>query len=95
MCGVDQHSPGAYFLRKGIFSALSTFITSPETERFVFEAVLFLSILSNFHHSEALKLNPVVICMKNISDKSFLRKVCWATKFALEMAIRYDRYLAS
>ncbi|KAK7058391.1 hypothetical protein VNI00_002025 [Paramarasmius palmivorus] len=88
MCGVGQLSPGAYFLRTDLFPSLVTFIKNPSTSQYTFEAILLLAILANFHKSDAGKLNPYLQKIKECSDAEFMRKICWASGFALETAIK-------
>ncbi|KAJ6621181.1 hypothetical protein B0H10DRAFT_1020010 [Mycena sp. CBHHK59/15] len=85
MCGVGQLSPGAYFLRRDLFPSIASFIKDPETEQFTFEAVLLLSVLANFHKS---KQNPYIQRIKESDDKDLMRKICWASNFALDAAVK-------
>ena len=64
------------------------FIKSPKTERYTFEAIILLSVLANYHKSEAAKLNPYLLRMKETDDDDLMRKICWASDFAAEMAIK-------
>ena len=61
---------------------------SPDTERFTFEAVILLSLLANFHKSDAAKLNPYLLHIQTTTDMEFMRKLCWATNFACDTAVR-------
>uniref|UniRef100_A0A0W0FAR2 Putative conserved protein UP6 n=1 Tax=Moniliophthora roreri TaxID=221103 RepID=A0A0W0FAR2_MONRR len=88
MCGVGQLSPGAYFLRRDLFPSLVTFMKTPETEQYTFEAVLLLAILANFHKSDAGKLNPYLQRIKVTEDPELMGKICWAAGFALETAVK-------
>ncbi|KAL1722164.1 hypothetical protein EV715DRAFT_193415 [Schizophyllum commune] len=88
MCGISQLSPGAYFLRIDLFPAITTIITSPETEQFTFEAALLLAILANYHKSDAATLNPYNQSLKNTKDRKLMEKICWASNFALNTAIK-------
>ncbi|KAH9065797.1 hypothetical protein EDB87DRAFT_1593217 [Lactarius vividus] len=81
MCGVNQLSPGAYLLREDFTPAIVAMIRGPETGRFTFEALLLLALLSNFHKSDAAKLNPFLRHIGEITDVDVLRRVCWATEF--------------
>lgn len=56
-------------------------IKGRETGRFTFEVLLLLALLSNFHKSDAAKLNPFLRHIGEITDVEVLRKVCWATEF--------------
>ncbi|KAJ7808228.1 hypothetical protein B0H14DRAFT_2870596 [Mycena olivaceomarginata] len=85
MCGVGQLSPGAYFLRRDLFPSIVTFIKAPETEVFTFEAILLLSLLANFHKS---KQNPYIQRIQETDDKDLMRKICWASNFALDAAVK-------
>ncbi|KAI4528315.1 DUF1741-domain-containing protein [Schizophyllum commune Loenen D] len=87
MCGISQLSPGAYFLRIDLFPAITTLITSPETEQFTFEAALLFAILANYHKSDAATLNPYNQSLKNTKDRKLMEKICWASNFALNTAI--------
>jgi len=88
MCSISQLSPGAYFLRRDLFTSISTLIKSPDTERFTFEAILLLSILANFHKSDAAKLNPYLLRIKETDDKDLMRKICWASNYAADAAVK-------
>ncbi|KAJ7293157.1 hypothetical protein C8J57DRAFT_1268248 [Mycena rebaudengoi] len=85
MCGVGQLSPGAYFLRCDLFPSIVSFIKAPETEQFTFEAVLLLSVLANFHKS---KQNPYIQRITETEDKDLMRKICWASNFALDAVVK-------
>ena len=63
-------------------------IRGPETGRFTFEALLLLALLSNFHKSDAAKLNPFLRYIGEITDVEVLRKVCWAAEFAAATTVR-------
>ncbi|KAI0001680.1 hypothetical protein BJV77DRAFT_969154 [Russula vinacea] len=89
MCGINQLSTGAYLLRGDLFSAIiSVDNQGRETGRFTFEALLLLTILSNFHKSDAAKLNPFLRHIGEITDVEVLRKVCWAAEFAVAATAR-------
>ncbi|KAI5898035.1 uncharacterized protein SCHCODRAFT_02487077 [Schizophyllum commune H4-8] len=88
MCGISQLSPGAYFLRIDLFPAITTIITSPETEQFTFEAALLLAILANYHKSDAATLNPYNQSFRNTKDRKLMEKICWASNYALNTAIK-------
>ncbi|KAG1885479.1 hypothetical protein F4604DRAFT_103814 [Suillus subluteus] len=87
-CSISQLSPGAYFLRRDLFPCIAKVITSPDTQRFTFEALLLLSILANFHKSDAAKLNPYLQRIRDTQDTELMRKICWATGFALDAAVK-------
>ncbi|KIK70706.1 hypothetical protein GYMLUDRAFT_65921 [Collybiopsis luxurians FD-317 M1] len=87
MCGVQQLSPGAYFLRKDLYPSLIQFMDSPSTEQFTFEASLLLVILANFHRSDASKLNPYLKRLEE-TGQHILHKICWATNHALATTIK-------
>jgi hypothetical protein len=63
-------------------------IRGRETGRFTFEALLLLTLLSNFHKSDAAKLNPFLRHIGEITDVEVLRKVCWAAEFAAAATAR-------
>jgi len=63
-------------------------IKGQETGRFTFEALLLLALLSNFHKSDAAKLNPSLHHIGEITDVGVLRKVCWASEFAAATTIK-------
>lgn len=88
MCGVNQLSPGAYLLRKDLFLAIVAIIRGLETGRFTFEALLLLALLSNFHKSDAAKLNPFLQHIGEITDVDVLRKACWAAEFTAATTIK-------
>ncbi|KAE9398447.1 hypothetical protein BT96DRAFT_957569 [Gymnopus androsaceus JB14] len=91
MSSVSQLSPGAYFLKKSdLFNSLiqvCVFMKSPSTEKFTFEAAILLAILANYHRSDSSNLNPYLRQIKRTDDQDIMRKICWATNFALEAAI--------
>ncbi|KZT75029.1 hypothetical protein DAEQUDRAFT_807295 [Daedalea quercina L-15889] len=86
--GISQLSPGAYFLRRDLFPAIVTIITSPETEQFTFEASVLLALLANFHKSDAAKLNPYLKCLRETRNERLMRKVCWASNFAADAVVK-------
>lgn len=57
-------------------------------EEYTFEATLFLAILANYHKSDAAKLNPYLKRIKESADGEFMRKLCWASNFALNSSIK-------
>jgi len=65
-------------------------VKSPEMEQFTFEAILFLAVLANYYKSDAAKLNPYLNRIRESTDGDFMRKLCWASNFALQTAIRYS-----
>ncbi|KAG1783513.1 hypothetical protein EV702DRAFT_1053969 [Suillus placidus] len=87
-CSISQLSPGAYFLRRDLFPCIAKVITSPDTQRFTFEASLLLSILANFHKSDAANLNPYLQRIRDTQDTGLMRKICWAAGFALDTAVK-------
>ncbi|KAH9944225.1 uncharacterized protein BXZ73DRAFT_39788 [Epithele typhae] len=88
VCGINQLSPGAYFLRHDLFSCIVMTVTSPDTEQFTFEAALLLALLANFHKSDAAKQNPYLRHIRECENAEFMRKVCWASNFAASAAIK-------
>ncbi|KAG9222529.1 hypothetical protein CCMSSC00406_0002864 [Pleurotus cornucopiae] len=88
MCGIGQLSPGAYFLRRNLFPSIATFIKTPDTEQFTFEASLLLALLANYHKSDAAKLNPYLQRIRQVDDKDLIRQICWASDYALQAAIK-------
>ncbi|KAH9486507.1 Armadillo-like helical domain-containing protein 3 [Psilocybe cubensis] len=95
MCGVGQLSTGAYFLRRNFFPSIVSFVKSPEMEQYVFEAVLFLAILANYHKSDAAKLNTYLKQIRNSSDGDFMRKLCWVSNYTLGTSIKQYQELGS
>ncbi|KIK49428.1 hypothetical protein CY34DRAFT_69321 [Suillus luteus UH-Slu-Lm8-n1] len=93
-CSISQLSPGAYFLRRDLFPCIAKVITSPDTQRFTFEASLLLSILANFHKSDAAKLNPYLQRIRDTQDTELMRKICWAAGFALDAAVKAYREIS-
>ena len=59
------------------------------TGRFTFEVLLLLALLSNFHKSDAAKLNPFLRHIGEITDVEVLRRVCWAAEFAAGATVRW------
>ncbi|KIJ24304.1 hypothetical protein M422DRAFT_274945, partial [Sphaerobolus stellatus SS14] len=86
MCGVNQLSPGAYFLRRDLYPALSSMILSPKTGQFAFEATLLLAILANFHRSDAAKTNPYLNRLKQSTDAELMKKFTWIIAYAVQRA---------
>ncbi|KAG0707480.1 hypothetical protein DFH29DRAFT_627107 [Suillus ampliporus] len=87
-CSISQLSPGAYLLRRDLFPCIARVITSPDTQRFTFEASLLLSLLANFHKSDAAKLNPYIQRIRDTQDIKLMCKICWAAGFALDAAVK-------
>lgn len=87
-CGIGQLSPGAYMLRRDLFPVIVMLIKSPDTAPFTFEAVLLLSILANYHKTEAANLNPYLKRLRGSVDHMFLNKVSWALGFAFDTATK-------
>ncbi|KAG9314057.1 hypothetical protein JVU11DRAFT_4836 [Chiua virens] len=87
-CGINQLSPGAYLLRRDLFPSLVNLVKSPETQRYTFEATLLLSLLANFHRSDAAKLNPYLQHIRDSGDVVFMERICWAANFACDAAVR-------
>jgi len=50
--------------------------------------VLLLSILGNFHKSDAAKLNPYLQRIRQTDDKELMRKISWASNFAIDAAVK-------
>ncbi|KJA25899.1 hypothetical protein HYPSUDRAFT_64622 [Hypholoma sublateritium FD-334 SS-4] len=88
ICGVEQLSTGAYFLRRNFFPSIVSFVKNPSTEQYAFEAVMLLSILANYHKTDAAKLNPYLKLIRESSDGDFMRKICWASNFTLGTSIK-------
>lgn len=87
-CGVGQLSPGAYLLRRDLFPTIVMFIKTPETTPFTFEAVLLLSVLLNYHKSDAANLNPYLKRVRGSVDHTLLSKVSWALGYAFETSVK-------
>jgi hypothetical protein len=47
-----------------------------------------LSVLANFHRSDAARLNPYLRKLSACDDTDFFKKVAWALNFALNTAMR-------
>lgn len=60
----------------------------PKTEMYTFEALLLLSLLANFHKSDAAKLNPYLQRIAETTDIALMRKICWAANFATAATIK-------
>lgn len=63
--------------------------TSQDTEKFTFEAVLLVTVLSNYHKSDAAKLNPYLRSIRETDNRGLMRKVCWASNFAADTTIKF------
>ncbi|KAH8835505.1 hypothetical protein DL96DRAFT_1702483 [Flagelloscypha sp. PMI_526] len=88
MLRMSQLSPGAYFLRRDIFPSLCFFIKDPDTTRYTFEAVLFLTLLSNFHKQNNMsKQNIYLKHLTGLTDRKVLGSICWAANYVLQLAI--------
>lgn len=61
-------------------------ISSPKTERFTFEITLFLSLLSNFHRSDAAKTNPYLNRIKQSTEVDLMKKITWVIAYAAQRA---------
>ncbi|ETW87018.1 hypothetical protein HETIRDRAFT_166541 [Heterobasidion irregulare TC 32-1] len=88
MCGINQLSPGAYFLRRDLFGSILSIMKDPKTEMYTFEALLLLSLLANFHKSDAAKLNPYLQRIAETTDIALMRNICWAANFATAATIK-------
>ena len=55
---------------------------------------MLLAILANYHKSDAATLNPYNQSVKNTKDRKLMEKICWASNFALNTAIKYGTFLA-
>ncbi|KAA1467980.1 DUF1741-domain-containing protein [Dentipellis sp. KUC8613] len=88
MCGINQLSPGAYFLRRDLYPAVISIVKSPETQRFTFEALLLLALMANFHQSDAAKLNPYLQRIAETEDWDVLHKMIWAANHATLATIK-------
>ena len=64
-------------------------IKSPETQTFTFEASLLLSIVANFHRTDAAKLNPYLRSMKETEDREMLKSLCYSVNFTMDTVIKY------
>ncbi|KAI5116918.1 hypothetical protein M0805_003991 [Coniferiporia weirii] len=87
-CSINQLSPGAYLLRGNLFSAIAKIIKSPETESFTFEAALFLSIIANFHRSDAAKLNPYLRAIKDAEDRELMRSLVHSANYTMDSVVK-------
>lgn len=58
---------------------------SPEAEQFMLEAALFLTILANYHKSDAARLNLYLKLIRDCTDGIFMRKLCCASNFTLQV----------
>ncbi|KAF9454112.1 hypothetical protein P691DRAFT_810827 [Macrolepiota fuliginosa MF-IS2] len=94
VCGAGQTSLGSYFLRQDFFPIIIAFVKTPETEKYTFEAILFLCMLVNFHRSDAARLNSYLRRLSNCDDVEFFEKVDWAVDFALNAAVQSYRKLS-
>jgi len=63
-------------------------IKSPDTAPFTFEAALLLSILSNYHKSEAANLNPYLRRLRGSVDHTLLNNISLALGFAFDTAVK-------
>lgn len=50
---------------------------------------MLLALLANFHKSEAAKLNPYLKRMRETQDEQLMRKLCWASNFAVDAVVRW------
>jgi hypothetical protein len=49
-----------------------------------------LSLLANFHKS---KQNPYIQRIQETDDKDLMRKICWASNFALDAVVKWGAFL--
>lgn len=75
-------------LLKQLYYSPRQIVKSPDMEQYTFEVVLFLSILANYHKSDAAKLNPYLKRIRETTDGDFMRKLCWAANFTLGTSIQ-------
>lgn len=61
-------------------------------EQYTFEAIMLLAILANYHKSDAARLNPYLRRIRESTDGDFMRKLCWASNFALGTSIKYPLF---
>ena len=64
-------------------------IKSQATQSFTFEASLLLSVLANFHRSDAAKLNPYLHALEQVEDRELLRGICRSAAYAIEGVVRF------
>jgi hypothetical protein len=69
-------------------SSITQIIKSQSTQAFTFEASLLLSVLANFHRSDAAKLNPYLNALQEVEDREMLRGICWSAGYAVEGVVR-------
>lgn len=62
---------------------------SPETQAFTFEASLLLSVIANFHHTDAAKLNPYLRSIKETEDRAMLKSLCYSANFTMDTVVKY------
>lgn len=63
-------------------------VKTQEMEEYTFEAILLLAVLANYHKSDAAKLNPYLRRIRDCEDADFMRKLCWASNFALSSSVK-------
>lgn len=59
-----------------------------ETQAFAFEAALLLAIISNFHRTDAAKLNPCLRSVKEVEDRELLKSVCYAANYTMDSVLK-------
>ncbi|KZV99039.1 hypothetical protein EXIGLDRAFT_831813 [Exidia glandulosa HHB12029] len=89
MCGVNQLSPGAFFIRAIEFLpvSLSTLRTS-QSASFSAECALFLTFLANYHKSDAATLNPFLKGVKEVQDAPAYAQLCICVQVICASAVK-------
>ncbi|EJD51924.1 hypothetical protein AURDEDRAFT_82848 [Auricularia subglabra TFB-10046 SS5] len=77
MCGVNQLSPGAFFMRLTDFLGVGlSILRTSQSASYSAECALFLTLLANYHKSDAATLNPFLKGIKEVSDDAALAQIC-------------------
>ncbi|PWN50947.1 hypothetical protein IE53DRAFT_73098 [Violaceomyces palustris] len=91
---VSQTSLGAYFLRRDLFNTISTFISSPSTSPFAYEAALFIGLLAMVGQGSSSGMvlgtstsNPYARRLRDWVDEGCMTKVILSSAAALEQAV--------
>lgn len=69
-------------------SFMSKIIKDPATQAFAFEAALLSAIISNFHRTDAAKLNPCLRSVKEVEDREMLKCICFTANYTMDSVIK-------
>ncbi|KAN0065742.1 hypothetical protein ACQY0O_000872 [Thecaphora frezii] len=98
LSSVSQTSLGAYFLRRDLFSTITSFVQTPSTSIFAFESSLFMGLLATVGQGSSGNLamgsstsNPYARRMRDWVDHDCMHRILVATAAALKQGT--ERYV--